>query len=120
MTTFVRSLLILAGVIACGGDGPCLALPCPEPFALTLTVTSATSGVAVTNAVVSVSSAIVTTEPCAGECFIPGTAGTYKLDVSAPGFVSVHREIQVTGTDPKCGCPSADTQHVAIALNPVS
>lgn len=118
--TFVRTLLILAGVVGCGGDGPCLALPCALPLALTLTVTSAASGAPVTGAAVSVSGPIGATLPCAGECFIPGTAGTYVLDVSAPGFVTLHRSIQVTGTDPKCGCPSADTQHVAITLNPVS
>jgi hypothetical protein len=56
--------------------------------------------------------------PCASACSIRGEPGTYILDVSAPGFVSVHRSIEVRGTTPKCGCGTVQTANVTIDLVP--
>jgi hypothetical protein len=113
------ALLALLG-LACSGDAACLSLPCPQPRALTITVTDAASGAPVTGAVIDVTGRETATAPCSGTCNIAGPAGTYELEISAPGFVSLHRSIQVSGTDPACGCSTAITENVAVALSAAS
>jgi hypothetical protein len=56
--------------------------------------------------------------PCSFPCFEPGYAGTYELDVEAPGFQTVHRTVRVDGTTPECGCPTVVAEHVSVALVP--
>jgi hypothetical protein len=111
-----RRYLLLATVapLACQ-DSVCLHPPCPEPFALELTVTAAATGAPVL-ATVAITSPIVTTFQCGGTCPVAGPAGKYEVDVTAPGFAPVHRSVQVKGNEPDCGCASAETEHVAIAL----
>jgi hypothetical protein len=65
---------------------------------------------------VQVTGATSTTIPCNAVCRVPGTAGTYTLDVTAPGFVPVRRTLVVEGTTPSCGCPTVVSQTVTIAL----
>ena len=98
---------------SCSHD--CVALPCALPVAIIITVTGATSG-AVEGAVVQVSGALVTSMPCHATCRVPGTAGTYTLDVTAPGFAAARRTVVVQGTSPSCGCPTVITESVAVAL----
>ena len=107
-------------VVSCSGGVDCVALPCPAPFAITITVTSATSGAAITGAVVATSSPSNASFPCgAGSCLVSGYAGTYVLDISAPGFQTSHRSVVVPGSAPaKCGCSTTETQHLDVALVP--
>jgi hypothetical protein len=110
-----------AAVISCGGSGEpdCLHKPCPMPIALFITVTDAVTGVAVTGAVVRTSQGgVVHTMPCGFPCYEPGYAGTYVLDVEAPGYQSAHRTVKVEGTTPECDCPTVVAEHLTVALNP--
>jgi hypothetical protein len=112
------ALSALGVVIASCGEGghDCLPPPCPLPLALILDVTAGATGGPVNGAVVKVSGAAVTTMPCNLTCYVHGYAGTYILDVEAPGFQSAHRTITVQGTTPACGCPTTATEHLNVAL----
>ena len=97
--------------------GRCLQPPCPPPIAITIEVTAAATGSPISNAFLTVSGPTVSTGPCGPTCSVPGTAGTYTLDVGAPGFETAHRSVMVPGTDPSdCGCPTVVTQRLAVAL----
>ena len=100
--------------------GECLMPPCPLPIALIVNVTGGTPGAPVTGAVVQVSGAIFGTIPCSTSCYVPGTAGTYNLDVTAPGFEALRRTVTVQGTNPSCGCPTVVPEKVTVALVPTS
>jgi hypothetical protein len=107
---------LLLSVSACHG-ADCFRGPCPIPVALNVTVTSAAAGVSITNATISVTGAVLTSFPCTGGvCFVTGYAGTYEVDISAPGYQSVHRQVVVQGSNPECGCASTRTQQLAVAL----
>jgi hypothetical protein len=112
----VGALLLAAG---CGGDETCVVVPCPLPLAVSLTVTSAAGG-AVAGAVVTVSGRVSGTIPCSasGGCDMLGPAGTYELDITAPGYRAAHRTVVVPGTNPDCGCATTTPQHVDVALTP--
>lgn len=112
----VRMGLLCVGLAACG-DSVCVTPPCPQTFPIKLTLTSAASGAPV-NGTVTIQGGSPTPFPCNGTCEVPGPAGTYELDIAAPGFQSVHRTVQVGGTNVKCGCSTVETQQVAIALVP--
>ena len=49
-----------------------------------------------------------------------GTAGTYVLDMSAPGYQSQRLTVTVQGTNPECGCPTTLAQDLEIALSPIT
>jgi hypothetical protein len=118
LTSAVLAVLGALGMASasCGHD--CLALPCALPIALTISVTGGTSRAAVDGVTVQVTGAVVTSMPCKTICNVPGTAGTYNLEVTAPGFAPVRRTVVVQGTNPSCGCPTTVTEIVAIALVP--
>src|SRR3569623_2339722 len=121
MRTLTKAIIVAAGFLtACGdSDAPCtIGFACVLSTALRLTVTSATSGAPITAASVAVSGAQTGNISCNGTCDVEGSAGTYTITVSAPGFTSVQRSVHVTGTTPKCGCPRAHTQQLALALLP--
>jgi len=102
---------------SCGVVGhDCLALPCPMPMALFIDVSAAGTGGPATGAVINVSGAAISTIPCPQSCFVPGYAGTYVLDVEAPGYQSAHHTITVDGTTPDCGCPTTAVRHVSVVL----
>jgi hypothetical protein len=105
---------------SCGGPagGDCLLLPCPLPLALTIKVTNATTGDPVNDATLEVSGAATAIIPCNGLCYVPGVAGTYVLNTTAPGFQSRLLTVTVQGTNPECGCPTVVAQQLAIALSP--
>ncbi|HEY4218136.1 MAG TPA: hypothetical protein VGM67_13415 [Gemmatimonadaceae bacterium] len=119
MRAIARTIILAAAVLTACGDGgaDCLALPCPLPIALKLTVNSAATGAPITTASVAVTGGQLTIIPCNGTCFVPGGPGTYNITVTASGFTSVERSIHVTGSTPKCGCDSADLQDLTIALS---
>jgi hypothetical protein len=116
--------LALLGIAAtsCGaiGSSECLLLPCPMPLAILVNVRASTGG-AVPGAVLQVSGATSGTSPCnmaadVSTCSVPGTAGTYDLVLTAPGFETTRRTVAVSGTNPACGCPTVMTQHLDIVL----
>jgi hypothetical protein len=109
--------LLLAGLACIGcSDEPCLNLPCNEPLALEVSITSASGGPVV--ATVAVTSPVVTTFSCSATCPVSGPSGKYEFDVTAPGFAPVHKSVQVQGTQRKCGCEIVETQTVQVALVP--
>jgi len=114
----VAGLIVLAvlgvGLTSCGHE--CPALPCALPIAITISVTKAAAGGPVEGATVQVTGAATTSMPCPALCRVPGTAGTYNLDVTAPGFAPVRRTVVVEGTTPPCGCPTVVSQSVTIVL----
>jgi hypothetical protein len=113
----LRIVLTSAILCACGGDSEaCLAVPCALPVALRIALTSASSGTPV-HAVIAVSGNISGSLTCAGACSVLGTAGSYTLDITAPGFQNVKRTVSVEGTAPTpCGCGSANAVQVNVAL----
>lgn len=109
--------------LACKTDCVQTAL-CALQLALTVTVTSSTSGAPVTGAFVQIQSPQSTTPiPCnqapGTTCEIRGYAGTYVMVVGAPAFQSAQRTQVVGGNDPSCGCPTVDARHIDVALVPV-
>lgn len=95
-----------------------MALPCPLPLAITVRVSNDVTGEPVNGATLHVSGAATATITCNGLCYIPGTAGQYVLDLSAPGFQSSRLTVAVQGTNPECGCPTVIVQQVRMALSP--
>lgn len=109
-------------VLACKTD--CIpTADCALQIALTVSVTSSTSGAPVTGSFVQVQSPQSTTPiPCnqapGTSCEIRGYAGTYVVVVGAPAFQSAQRTQVVGGNDPRCGCATVDTRHIDVALVP--
>jgi len=82
-----------------------------------VTVTAGTTGAPVPGVSIAFTGPSIGGGPCPeSKCVVPGTAGTYELDLSAPGYQTVHQSVVVSGTNPECGCPTAETQHLSIAL----
>ena len=117
--SFIRCGALALSAISCGTD-PCLIAPCPLPFAVTITVTSSISGASVNGSFVQ--NPPSDPLPCNGSpgttCAVFGSAGTYQLDIGAPGFQTVHRTVEVQGTTPECGCPTVETTQLDVALVP--
>ena len=90
----------------------------PLPTALTVELTSASSGAAVNGASIAVSGAVTATVPCDASCTIGGYAGTYTLVVTAPGYQSAERTVLVQGSSPACGCASTQTEELSFMLTP--
>jgi len=115
VTPALLAVLVATGAAftSCGHD--CLALPCALPVAIVVNVKGA-AGASIDGVNVAVSGATATTLSCTVTCRVPGTAGTYSLDVTAPGYAPMRRTLTVPGTNPACGCPTVVTETVAIAL----
>jgi hypothetical protein len=123
----VRATLVLLavalGFASCGRNEPeCLALPCPIPLAIQMSVTSVRGG-PVADVAVMVSGAVTGGASCtagttATLCYVAGVAGTYELEIAASGFQAVRRTVTVSGTTPECGCPVVTTVHLDVVLEP--
>jgi len=100
----------------------CVIPPCVMPLALTVTVTSSASRLPVSGAFVQ-APGYSTPLPCnqtpGATCSVLGAAGTYELEIGAPGFDTVHRSIVVRGESVECGCPLVFTEHLDVALIPI-
>src|SRR4051794_38694007 len=112
--------VVALGVSACGHEA-CLALPCPLPLAFEIAVTDSSSPGPLSGVTMALSGAVTGGGPCnqassGATCFVLGYAGTYEIDVSAPGYRSAHRQVTVTGTSPACGCASTDPQRLTLTL----
>lgn len=116
----LRCVVLTLGVIACGSAaGDCISPPCALPLAVTVSVTTASTGAPLTGAFVDApgyAAGVQCNQAPGTTCSIMGEAGTYQLDVGAPGFQTIHRTVVVTGTSAACGCPSTQTQHIDVAL----
>jgi hypothetical protein len=112
------AVLLGLSAAACGGDETCFVPPCALPIAISVSVASSTGPGVVPGAAVVVSGAVVAAVPCASSCTVPGYAGTYNLRVGAPGYQDAERTVVVQGSDPACGCRTADTQQVSFVLLP--
>jgi hypothetical protein len=117
-----RQFAALLFATACGGASAveCLTDPCAQPAALRVTVTTSTSSAGVAGTVVKSSGVTSSTVPCDGggtsPCSVFGGSGTYQLTISAPGYLTVHRTVIVTGTRPACGCEVVEQQAVSVTL----
>jgi hypothetical protein len=108
--------------IACKGDAPCIVPPCGLFTAISVTVTAGTSSAAVPGAFVhlpQISPDPQCTQAPGSTCLIPGSIGTYELDIGAPGYQTVHRTVTVTGQRATCGCDRVDKQNLSVALSPI-
>lgn len=117
----VRTVGVLALVLfvpACGGTDYCPALPCALPVAIALHVSAQGSSGSVPGAAVDVSGPVSGTLSCDSSCSILGPPGSYSLTVTAPGYQSTQRTVDVAGMVPSCGCATAETQDVSVALAP--
>jgi PEGA domain-containing protein len=95
----------------------CAHPPCPSPpIAIIINLTVGPAGGPVNGAIVHVSGATITDVPCNATCYVSGYAGTYILEIEAPGFERSNRTVTVTGEDPTCGCPSNMAERLQIAL----
>ena len=52
----------------------------------------------------------------ANVCMVPGSARTYDVRITAPGYQPATQSIVVTGHSVDCGCGGVDTRMVTIAL----
>ncbi len=98
-----------------------MALPCAMPVAVIRTVTAAGGG-PVSGLTMMVSGAASSIGPCTlGDsgttCYVAGTAGTYAVHLSAPGFQDKELSITVAGSNPPCGCASVETEHPSVVLS---
>ena len=104
---------------ACGecSGVPSCALP---PPAITIRV-AAPNGATVGGAVAEVSSpfnarVLCNTEGGQTTCDVFGGSGTYTIQVSAAGYQSVQRQVQVGDQTERCSCAIVPTQHLDVVL----
>ena len=116
MRRFVAVTGITLSIAACKQE--CLLPPCPLPIALEVVVTSTTSGTGVPGTALAITGAESATVLCDSACTISGYAGTYTLNVTAPGYQAAVRTVVVRGSHPSCGCASTETQQVSFVLTP--
>jgi len=113
----------LVAAIACDNKVECVPPPCPQPVAILVSVKTA-GGSPIQGASLTLTVPAQGDTPClsAGPCVILGGYGTYEFDVKAPGFIPVHRSIQVSGpaTTPACGCAEHRDVAETVVLSPAS
>jgi hypothetical protein len=115
------SVAMLALAVACdSGTEVCPALPCAAPVAIVAAVRSAT-GLTIPTAFVqerdSLGAVVQTTDCGSDSCWVGFRAGTYRLHIAAPGFMSRDTTVNVTAADSRpCSCVSLHTQQLAVTL----
>ena len=113
-------LIVLSVFAAACGGAECFAVPCPEPFALSVSVVSSADDTVVLGAIVETSGGAISSQSCSGTCLVSGLAGTYHVKVTAPSFKEVDTTLDVTGTKPSCGCPTVDEKRLVVRMSPIS
>ncbi len=113
----VASALVV-GLGGCGGSEPTSAprvcnVACVRA-GIDLTVKDAATGAPVTDAVASGPEVSCATDGAQVFCS-GGTAGTYAIDVSAPGFAAAHVSVDVKSGPGPCSCPVATSATVALS-----
>ena len=120
---------VVLAVCACDGGGHrqvCDVSPtaaCALSLAVQMTVASAVDGSPVANVAVAVTGTIQGPAYCSSgtttTCDVWGPAGEYTLAVSAPGYESQQRVVEVAPVPPEnCGCGGVATQKLTVALTP--
>lgn len=116
-------------IAACGSDTAeeiCVIPPCAPSTALTFTITSASPTVPLAGGVfVNVLGTNQTPSGClqgvTTTCGVHGDAGTYQVEIGAPGFQTVKQTVNVAARPAvKCGCGGAETVHLDIGLTPAT
>src|SRR4029077_5737445 len=102
-------------------ERPC-AVACALPLALSVTVTSSTTGGPIAGAYVSGDPYGAGEGNCdqapGSTCYLHGFAGEYTLQIGAPGFHSLERTITVAlGTGIR-SCPGTIAGHLDVSLDP--
>jgi len=113
-----RGLIVLSVFAAACGGAECFAVPCVEPFALSVSVVSAVDESAVPGAIVETSGGAISSQACQATCLVPGPPGTYNVKVTAPSFREMDTTLVVTGSTPSCGCPKVDERRLVVKLSP--
>jgi hypothetical protein len=111
----VQPLILLLPLVACSG-AECLSLPCPQPLAIALTISSTVAASGGLAATVDVSGPVQSSFSCSATCPVFGTAGAYHITVRAPGFAPIERFVLVRGTNPPCDCATTVVENVMITL----
>ncbi len=112
-------LIVLSAFAAACGGAECFAVPCPESFALSVSVVSSVDDAVVPGVIVETSGGAISSQSCSGTCLVPGPAGTYHVKVTAPLFKDVDTTLVVTGTTPSCGCPTVDEKRLVVRMSPI-
>ncbi len=126
--------IALVLLVACRHGGECIAVPgCPPAEAALITITSSATNTAVNGVTITVNGDVAHALQCDGNCLVPGYAGKYVFDISAPGFATVQRTIVVTGATKQfdvygpegfegksCDCAVVDRQRLDVVLTPAS
>jgi hypothetical protein len=116
-----HSVVMLALAVACAGTNDiCVPPPCPPSFAIVTTIRSAT-GLAIPTAFVDeldASGAVTQTTNCGdNSCLVGFEAGTYRLRIGAPGFMSRDTTVNVTAPNSRpCSCQFLNTQQLTVTL----
>lgn len=113
---FKSSLTVALTLSLQACDTECIVPPCLAPIALEVTVGPIAGGGTVSGASLTVSGAESLTVPCASGCFVVGPAGSYRLTLSAPGYLPAEKDVVVHGTTPPCGCTMVETERVSFTL----
>jgi hypothetical protein len=122
MRGLIWSGALVAAATSCGGD--CTVPPCPEAFAIQLSVTTG-NGAAVNGLTVKVTGPdgdVSCQQFGPTSCVVAGHRGNYQLAISAPGFQSVQKTVQVSSTG-HYGCDTCEivsTQSVTVTLAPTA
>ncbi len=116
---------LVMSTVSCGGQ-ECVPVPGPVRPAVQISVTAQHSAGPVTGAFVVVSrpgqselghsTQSCSPESAASVCRVQGGAGTYDLEVGAPGFTTQQLSVTVQGSVDECGYTDVTTQQLSVVL----
>jgi hypothetical protein len=92
-------------------------------MAAVISVSAASAPGGIPGLVFTVSGAVTGSGPCSQDpvstCRIFGGAGTYLVQISAPGYSTTQLNLTVTGTGSGCNtCGQVDTRQVSVTMQP--
>jgi hypothetical protein len=116
-----RHTVAAVALLGCYGDPQCINYPCPQFEAATISVTAANAPAGIPGVTVANLSTPSGSTPCQQAavtvCHLMGGRGTYRVQVSAPNYLTELVTFTVNGTDAGCSsCGSVDKQQVAVTL----